>query len=161
MVRHLTYHDFEEAQEQILFALQEVNERFGWVSPQAAEIVAEHLSTTPTRVYALLTFYADFRTQPRGQHHLLVCHGASCYVMGSQRLVQTLQDAYGVDDGDTTTDEQLSVQVVNGCLGVCDRSPVVKLDDDYQGFVTPESLTELIDRAIAGKHAMEQAGENA
>jgi NADH-quinone oxidoreductase subunit E len=154
MMSHFKYDDFEEAQELILAALQEVNEHYGWVSPEAAEIVAEHLNTTPTRVFALLSFYADFRTAPRGHHHLLVCHGVSCYVMGSQKLVQALQDDYGIADGDTTPDEQLSVQVVNGCLGVCDRSPVVKIDDEFVGNVTPESLNALLQRAIAGRQAM-------
>lgn len=154
MLKHFTYTDFEEAQELILPALQEVNEHFGWVSPEAAEVVATHLGTTTTRVFALLTFYADFRTVPRGHHHMLVCHGMSCYVMGSQQLVQTLKDDYGIDDGDTTPDEQLSVQVVNGCLGVCDLSPVVKLNDRFEGHVTPESLNQLIQRAISGRDSM-------
>lgn len=158
MLSHFTYEDHDEAQELILSALQEVNEHFGWVSPEAAEVVAEHLGTTPSRVFAILTFYADFRTAPRGHHHMLICHGMSCYVMGSQRLVQKLRDQYGIADGETTPDEQLSVQVVNGCLGVCDRSPVVKLDDHYEGHVTPESLSELISRALAGREAM-QASE--
>ena len=160
MLSHIRYDDFEEAQELILHALQEINEHFGWVSPEAAELVAEHLGTTPSRVFALLTFYADFRTEPRGQHHMLVCHGMSCYVMGSQRLVQALQDTYGIGDGDTTPDAQLSVQVVNGCLGVCDRSPVVKIDDEYAGPVTPESLNDLIQRAIAGHASMRPHEEN-
>lgn len=160
MLSHFKYDDFEEAQELILSALQEVNEHFGWVSPEAAEVVAEHLGTTATRVFALLTFYADFRTAPRGHHHLLVCHGMSCYVMGSQSLVQTLKDDYGILDGDTTPDGQLSVQVVNGCLGVCDLSPVVKLDDEFAGSVTPESLSQLIQRAVAGREAMRANEEN-
>lgn len=154
MLSHFKYDDFEEAQELILSALQEVNEHFGWVSPEAAEVVAEQLGTTSTRVFALLTFYADFRTAPRGHHHLLVCHGMSCYVMGSQNLVQTLQDDYGIVDGDTTSDAQLSVQIVNGCLGVCDLSPVVKLDDEFVGPVSPESLNQLIQRALAGREAI-------
>jgi len=154
MMSHFKYDDFEEAQELILAALQEVNEHYGWVSPEAAAVVAEHLGTSTTRVFALLSFYADFRTEPRGHHHLLVCHGVSCYVMGSQKLVQALRDDYGIEDGDTTPDEQLSVQVVNGCLGVCDRSPVVKIDDEFVGHVTPESLNDLLQRAIVGREAM-------
>lgn len=157
LLSHFHYNDFEEAQELILSALQEVNEHFGWVSPEAAEIVADHLGTTVNRVFGLLTFYADFRTAPRGHHHLLVCHGMSCYVLGSQQLVQELRDTYGIGDGDTTPDEQLSVQVVNGCLGVCDRSPVVKLDDTYVGDVTPASLNDLLQRAIVGRAAAEAA----
>lgn len=149
LISHLRFEDYEEAQELILAALQEVNEHFGWVSPEAAEVVAEHLNTTVNRIYGLLTFYADFRTEPRGHHHMLICHGMSCYVMGSQQLVQAMQERYGVDDGETTSDLQMSVQVVNGCLGVCDISPVIKIDDDYHGPVTPEALTDLVDRAVA------------
>jgi NADH-quinone oxidoreductase subunit E len=151
---HFTFDDFEEAQELILSALQEVNEHFGWISPEAAQIVADHLNTTINRVYGLLTFYADFRTEPRGHHHMLVCHGMACYVMGSQALVQEVQDRFGIDDGETTGDHQISIQVVNGCLGVCDRAPVVKIDDDYHGRVTPEQLTTLLDQAVKGSSAM-------
>jgi len=65
ILSHFHYRDFQEAQELILSALQEINEHFGWVSLGAAEVVAEHFGTTATRVYGLLTFYADFRTEPR------------------------------------------------------------------------------------------------
>lgn len=156
LLSHFTFSDFEEAQELILFALQEINEHFGWVSPEAAELVATHLNTSATRVFGLLTFYADFRTEPRGHHHMLICHGMACYVMGSQQLVQTMQDDFGVADGETTADTQMSVQVVNGCLGVCDRAPVVKIDDDYFGHVTADALTDLVNQATAGHKVMQE-----
>ena len=146
MMSHITYSDHQEAQELILFALQEVNERFGWVSLEAAEVVAAHLGTTVNRVFGLLTFYADFRTAPRGEHFMLLCHGMSCYVGGSMRLVQSLEDRYGIGDGDTTADGKLTIQVVDGCLGVCDRAPMVKLDQDVHGELTVESLNALIER---------------
>lgn len=159
IMSHFTYGDYEEAQELILFALQEINEHFGWVSPEAAEIVAEKLGTTVNRVYGLLTFYADFRTEPRGNHFMLLCHGMSCYVTGSQQLVQTLQDQYGIADGQTTADGELSVQVVNGCLGVCDRAPIVKLDDEYHGRLTPEMLNDVIQRALAARPPLRNQSE--
>jgi NADH-quinone oxidoreductase subunit E len=143
------YRDFQEAQELILSALQEVNEHFGWVSLDAAELVAEHFGTTASRVYGLLTFYADFRTEPRGRHFMLLCHGMACYVMGSQRLVQDLEDEWGIADGGTTADGELTVQVVNGCLGVCDLAPICKLDADFHGALTVEKLNDVIRNAIA------------
>ncbi len=151
LVSHFKPQDYQEAQELILAALQEVNEHFGYVSPEAAEIVADHLGTTVNRVYGLLTFYADFRTEPRGKHFMLLCHGMSCYALGSQRLVQELEERHGIGDGGTTADGELTVQVVNGCLGVCDRAPIVKIDDRYYGDLTPESLNEAIRRAIAAR----------
>jgi NADH:ubiquinone oxidoreductase subunit E len=127
------------------------------VSLEAAEIVAERLGTTANRIYGLLTFYADFRTEPRGNHFMLLCHGMSCYVMGSQRLVQELADRYGVADGGTTRDGELSVQVVNGCLGVCDRAPIARIDDDYYGPLTVDGLNDVLDRLIADGRRSENA----
>jgi len=149
MLTHFTYRDHQEAQELILSALQEINEHFGWVSLPAADVVAEHFGTSASRIYGLLTFYADFRTQPRGRHFMLLCHGMACYVMGSQSLVQELEDRYGVGDGGTTADGELTVQVVNGCLGACDIAPLCKLDADFHGQLTAESLNNAIRNAIA------------
>ena len=149
IMSHFKPQDHQEAQELILSALQEVNERFGYVSIEAAEVVAEHLGTTATRVYGLLTFYADFRTKPRGKHFMLLCHGMSCYVMGSQKLVQELADTWGIADGETTADGELTVQVVNGCLGVCDKAPFCKIDADYYGNLTTESLNAVLRKVIA------------
>lgn len=149
IMSHFKPQDFQEAQELILSALQEINEHFGWVSLEAAEVVADHLGTTVNRIYGLLTFYADFRTEPRGNHFMLLCHGMSCYVMGSQNLVQELSDRYGITDGGTTKDGELTVQVVNGCLGVCDRAPIVKIDSDFYGELSVESFNDVIARVIA------------
>ncbi len=160
LMSHFKPQDHQEAQELILSALQEINEHFGYVSLEAAEIVAEHLDTTVNRIYGLLTFYADFRTEPRGRHFMLLCHGMSCYVMGSQQLVQDLKDRYGVGDGDTTADGELTVQVVNGCLGVCDRAPIVKLDDSFYGDLTPDTLNDVIQRAITARRATEDTHVN-
>jgi len=153
LVSHFKPADHQEAQELILAALQEVNERFGYVSLEAAEIVADHLGTTANRVYGLLTFYADFRTEPRGKHFMLLCHGMSCYALGSQALVQELKDRWGIADGETTADGELTVQVVNGCLGVCDRAPIVELDHAFHGDLTVERLNDVIQRAIAARGA--------
>jgi NADH-quinone oxidoreductase subunit E len=149
MLTHFTFSDYQEAQELILSALQEVNEHFGWVSLEAARVVADHFGTTDNRVYGLLTFYADFRTMPRGKHFMLLCHGMSCYVMGSQKLVDELESNYGITDGGTTADGELTVQIVNGCLGVCDKAPLVKLDADFHGELTVEKFNNVLQRAIA------------
>ena len=149
MLSHFTFSDFQEAQELILSALQEINEHFGWVSLEAAKVVADHFNTTENRVYGLLTFYADFRTEPRGKHFLLLCHGMSCYVTGSQKLVDELQQKYGIEDGGTTSDGELTVQVVNGCLGVCDKAPIGKLDADFHTELSVEKFNQVLQEAIA------------
>jgi NADH-quinone oxidoreductase subunit E len=73
--------------------------------------------------------------------------------MGSNKLIQELQTNYGIGDGDTTADGELTVQVVNGCLGMCDHAPVAHIGHDTYGNLTVESLNEAIRNAIAAHAA--------
>lgn len=153
---HLNEHfqpdDYEEAQELILGALQHVQHEFGWVPLEAAEVVADHLDTTVNRIYGLLTFYADFRTEPPGEHFMLLCHGAACFVAGSQKLIHELRDRYGVGQGGTTADGKLTVQIVNGCLGVCDLAPIVQFDHHrYEGKLDIDRFNEVIADVIGAE----------
>ncbi len=142
---HFQPQDHEEAQELILGALQHVQHEMGWVPIEAARIIADHLGVTINRIFGLLTFYADFRTEPPGEHFMLLCHGAACFVGGSQKLINELRDKYGVTQGGTTPDGKLTVQIVNGCLGICDMAPIVQFDHDrYIGNLDVERLNEAI-----------------
>jgi NADH-quinone oxidoreductase subunit E len=109
------------------------------------------------RVYGLLTFYADFRTKQPGNHFMLLCHGAACFVGGSQKLINELRDRYGIGNDETTADGELTVQIVNGCLGVCDLAPLVQFDHhDYYGKLDVdrfnETIAEVIRRGPAERH---------
>ena len=137
--------DHEEAQELILGALQEIQHVLGWVPLWATRLVAEHLGVSENRIYGLLTFYADFRTEQPGNHFMLLCHGTACFVGGSQKLITELRDRYGITGGETTADNEITVQVVNGCLGVCDLAPVIQFDHhDYYGKLDVEKFNEAI-----------------
>jgi NADH-quinone oxidoreductase subunit E len=149
--------DHEEAQELILGALQDVQHLLGWVPLWATRLVAEHLGVSENRIYGLLTFYADFRTEQPGNHFMLLCHGTACFVGGSQKLINELRDTYGITGGETTSDGEFTVQVVNGCLGVCDLAPVIQFDHhDYYGKLDVEkfneAIAEVIRRGPAGHH---------
>jgi len=144
---HYAPQDHQEAQELILGALQDVQHMFGWVPFEAARAIGEHLGVSENRIYGLLTFYADFRTEPPGNHFMLLCHGTACYVNGSQRLIETLRDRYGIGADETTADGELTVQIVNGCLGVCDCAPLIHLDHVYHGNLTVDTFIETIEEA--------------
>lgn len=146
------YDDHQDAEELILGACQEAQHLYGWVAPQAAQTIADHLGVSINRIYGLLTFYADFRTEPPGKHFLLLCHGAACYVMGSQRLIETLQHDYDIGDHEVSPDGELTLQVVNGCLGVCDIAPVIQVDHGtYCGRLDPERLRRTVEALKRGE----------
>lgn len=144
--------DYQEGQELILGACQEAQHFYGYVPREAAQLIADHLGVTINRIYGLLTFYADFRTEPPGRHFMLLCHGAACYVMGSQRLVDDLQHRYGVTNDGTTSDDAVTLQVVNGCLGVCDMAPVAQIDHHtYCGHLDSDRLAKVMDTLKRGE----------
>lgn len=147
--------DGQEAYELIVGACQEAQRLYGWVPPEAARLIADHLGVTTSRVYGLLTFYADFRTEPPGKHFLWLCHGAACYVMGASRLIERLRERYGLEDHGVSSDGDLTLHVFNGCLGVCDLAPVIQVDhQSYWGRLTPERLESAI-AALTGRERVE------
>lgn len=144
--------DDQEAYELIVGACQEAQKLYGWVPPEAAKRIAEHLGVSINRIYGLLTFYADFRTEPPGHHFLWLCHGAACYVRGSSRLIERLRERYGLEDHGVSPDGELTLHVFNGCLGACDLAPLIQVDHhDYWGRLTPEELEARIEALRQGR----------
>ncbi len=138
--------NYQDSLEMIVQACQEAQHLYGYVSKDASALIAEHLGVSENRIYGLLTFYADFLTEPPGEHVMLLCHGAACYVMGSQKIVDHLDQRYDVRSGGTTRDGSLTVQVINGCLGVCDLAPVGQLDHErYCGHLDVEQFEALME----------------
>lgn len=141
---------YQDSLELIVQACQEAQHLYGYVPKAATELIADHLGVSSNRIFGLLTFYADFLTAQPGQHTMLLCHGTACYVGGSQKLVDHLDRTYDVTSGKTTKDGTLTVQIVNGCLGVCDLAPVAQLDHhDYCAHLTVETFETLMDELRA------------
>jgi NADH-quinone oxidoreductase subunit E len=157
--RDFTPDGYQEAQELILGACQEAQSLYGWVPQVAAQAIADHLGVTINRIYGLLTFYADFRTDPPGEHAMLLCHGAACYVMGSERLIEEVRDGQKMGNDGRTPDGQFSIQIVNGCLGVCNLAPCVQIDHhSYFGNLTRERLAEVMQSIRNGQSPEEIDG---
>lgn len=150
---------YQEGQELILGACQEAQLLYGWVPEEAAQAIADHLGVTINRIFGLLTFYADFRTEPPGEHAMLLCHGAACYVMGSERLIEEVRDAQKMGPDGRTPDGAFSIQIVNGCLGVCNLAPVVQIDHHtYVGNLTRQRLAAAMQSIRNGSSAEEIHG---
>lgn len=138
--------NYQDSLELIVQACQEAQHLYSYVPAEAADLIAEHLNVSTNRIYGLLTFYADFLTEPPGRHVMVMCHGAACFVMGSQKIVDHLDERHGITGGQTTRDGTLTVQVFNGCLGVCDLAPVALLDHErYCGHLTVDRFEETLE----------------
>lgn len=132
--------------------LADVQREFGYLPAWAVEEAARTLDVPAAELFGVATFYSMFRLTPLGKHVIRLCRGTACHVGGSSRIAEELQRRLGVPEGETTTDGLFTLQFV-ACLGCCSLAPVMMVDEDVHGRLTPTKAVEVLDgyRARAGK----------
>jgi len=128
----------------VVAVLQELQARDGYISPEAVEEMARELKVSENEIYGVATFYAQFRFDPPGKHQVKVCLGTACHVRGAVSVLEELQRDLGIEAGGTTKDGLFSLETVM-CLGACALGPVVVVDENYHGQMTPAKARTLLD----------------
>ena len=123
--------------------LQEVQSELGYLSPDSLKTIAEGLAIPLSQVYGVATFYTQFRLKPIGQHLVRVCHGTACHVGGAEKVSAAIEAGLGIKDGETTADGKFTVESV-ACLGCCSLAPVMMVDNETFGRLTPESAIKAV-----------------
>ncbi len=123
--------------------LQEAQSIFGYVPIDVQEIIADGLGTTLAEVYGVATFYAQFSLEPKGQYVVGVCLGTACYVKGSQKVLDKLSEVLQIPVGKTTPDGRITLNATR-CLGACGLAPVMMVNDEVYGRLTPEQVPEIM-----------------
>lgn len=116
----------------------------GWLPDEAILAVASELDLPPARVYGVVTFYDLYHQRPVGRHRIRVCSNLSCALRGAQEILDTLRDQLGVKEDEVTPDGRCSY-VHFECLGACERAPMMMVDDDYHGPLTPDSARRIVE----------------
>jgi NADH-quinone oxidoreductase subunit E len=123
--------------------LQEVQENQGYLSREAVIRISRHLSIPATKIFGVATFYNQFRFQPKGKYHFMVCRGTACHVKGSNRVLEMAQKILKLKPGQTSRDRLFSLETV-ACMGACGLSPVMNLNGEFYAKVTPQKLVKII-----------------
>jgi formate dehydrogenase subunit gamma len=123
----------------LLVALQDIQDRFGYIPPEALPLVEQVLGAPQGEAAAVVSFYRELRTTPPARHHIRVCEGDSCAALGSRHLTRMLEEHAGTAPGAVSADGHLCHDTVY-CLGNCALSPSISIDGEVYGRVTPESL---------------------
>ena len=131
--------------EDLIPLLQEIQEESGFLSEEAIVKVGNHIGLSTTKIYGLATFYDQFRFFPCGKVHIKICHGTSCFLNGSQPVINKIIEETGVDAGQTTRNGNFSFEIVS-CMGGCINGPVISVNGEYHVHVRPEQLPELISK---------------
>jgi len=132
------------SREQLIPLLQEIQARDGYLSEQAMLELAAMLDMPVASVYGVASFYNQFRFAPLGKHVIELCRGTACHVKQSFGLLQHLQRRLKLRPDGNSPDGRFTVLRV-ACLGACSIAPVMKLDGEFYGHLTPEKLDALLD----------------
>jgi len=123
--------------------MQGAQELFGYLPKDVQILIAEGLGIKLSDVYGVATFYSQFTLEPKGKYVISACLGTACYVKGAQKVLETLQKELRVKEGKTTEDGKFTLNATR-CLGACGLAPVIMINDEVYGRLTPEMIPEII-----------------
>ena len=153
-----TLQRFQYQQDALIEVLHTAQEAFGFLEDDLMIYVARQLRLPLSWVYGVATFYHFFSLKPQGEHNCVICLGTACYVKRAAEIVAALQAEFGIQPGQTTPDNKLSIAAAR-CLGSCGLAPVLVLDGEVLGREDPESVIEKVKASLRKSHTTEQ-GQN-
>jgi len=119
--------------------LQKVQEAGGYLSPEAVAEISRFLDVSENDIYSVASFYAQFRFTRPGEHTIKVCLGTACHVRGGERILDSMERELNVKTGQVTDDFKFGLERV-ACVGCCALAPVVVIDEDVYGKLTPAKV---------------------
>lgn len=129
--------------EELIPILSEVNQALGYLPPEAFVEVGRQLRMPVSQLFSVASFYQMLSTKPRGRHVIQFCESAPCHVVGGRQVWTALQEALKLGPGETSADGKWTLQTTS-CIGICAVGPVVVVDADIYGNVTPAQVTEIL-----------------
>ena len=145
---HKAVHSQPQPTVTILSSLLAVEDELGYIPREAVEEVAEFNQATVNDVWAVVSFYPNFRTNPPCQRRVEVCWGPSCHLVGAMPVIAAVLEAAGLSDEGDTADGRLSVRY-NTCLGACAQAPVMSIDHHLVGRLTPGEAGQRVAGALS------------
>jgi NADH:ubiquinone oxidoreductase subunit E len=129
--------------EALVEILREANEASGHLSREQMARIAERMDLPQSKIYSVASFYSLISLEPLGRHVIRFCQDAPCHVVGGREVWEALEHELGVPFGETTLDGEWSL-LTTSCIGACAVGPVMMVDSDIHGNLTPEKVREII-----------------
>jgi NADH-quinone oxidoreductase E subunit len=123
--------------------LQSAQETYGYVSESAIDHIGEVVGIPTAEIYGVITFYSQFRLKPLGRNIIKICDGTACHVNSSIGVLRAIENELDISNDETTDDGLFTLKKV-ACLGCCSLSPVVMINEDTYGRLTPKKVRELL-----------------
>jgi NADH-quinone oxidoreductase subunit E len=135
---------YDHKESHIIPILQAVQEEYRYLPQEVLTFIATSLKVSPAKLYGVSTFYSHFSMEPKGKHILKMCDGTACHVRGSGAVIEAVREKLGLTEKKITTDDLMYTFECVSCLGACGLAPVLVVDDEVYGQITPEKALELV-----------------
>ena len=127
----------------MLAILQQAQDIYGYLPEEVQRHIALALDIPFSEVYGVCTFYAQFQLNPKGEHPISVCLGTACYVKGSGKVMEKIEEKLGITSGGITSDLKFSLDATR-CIGACGLAPVMTVGDDVYGRLEPSMVDGIL-----------------
>lgn len=136
----------------LITILQNAQEIYGYLPVDVILHISQRTGIKVTKIMGVATFYSQFRLEPVGKYLIMLCQGTACHVNGSLQIEKTINEYLGIKDGETTADGLFTLKNV-ACLGCCSLSPVMMINDETYGSLTPEKAISIFKELQKGENA--------
>jgi NADH-quinone oxidoreductase subunit E len=133
----------------LIHAFQSIQKEYNYLPEDVLKELSRKLDIPLAEVYSTASFYKHFYFKPRGRNVVCVCVGTACHVRGAGKVLEKIEESFGIKEGETTEDMSLTLETV-GCVGCCGLAPVVTVNEEVVGDLNPKKVTEII-KMVEGK----------
>ena len=134
---------YKDVSGSLITILQKAQDIYGYLPVDVIYHIASETGNTPAKVMGVATFYTQFRLKPIGKYLIMLCQGTACHVNGSERIEASITEELGIKDGETTDDGLFTLKNV-ACLGCCSLSPVMMINEETYGSLTPDKTVNIL-----------------
>ena len=137
--------EYKNARGSVIPILQKAQAEYGYLPEPVIDRIAKRLNIDVSEITGVATFYAQFHLKPRGQHIIKVCCGTACHVKNAKNLSAKVHAKLNINVNETSEDKLFTFEEVS-CLGACGIAPVVVIDEDVHGELSPDKLDGILDK---------------
>ena len=135
--------NYSDVKTPLIYILKDVQKEYGYLSDTVLTQVAKKTMIPLSEIYGVATFYSLFTTTPKGKYIVRCCNNAPCHVKGSKEVLEKIKQYLGLEMNETTSDGAFTLEFTS-CLGLCAVAPVMMINDDVYGNLTPEKAVAIL-----------------
>lgn len=136
---------YERNRKNLLPILIKIQEELGYLPECVMKEISDYLQIQPVEVYAVASFYTQFRLLPLGRKRVTICRGTACHIRGASNILKSAEETLGLKEGETSEDLEYTLETV-ACIGCCALAPVVRINKEIYGKMNHKKIKKILQK---------------